>query len=289
MAHSGIGFTANVTTTNGVDTLTLTSGTTGTAGTLTVAPGIVASGIGVTATVVTNGTKSTLLLQSGTAGSTGALTVNSGIVATSDTLLSPSVTAGTDADSSTGASAVASTATLTSIANVGDTLTGSISIQVGGGAAHSIKVPPSDSTLSGLAGAITAAGIGVSASVVTNSKGSYLSLTSATAGSNGSLKVTSSVLDATNSSNATLSYTSSSDQSAIGNLGISVNNDGSIALDATSLDSLLNSDYSGVVGFFQGANGWGQNFSNTLTYAGTSAATGVLSLVSTPTATSNPR
>ena len=43
---------------------------------------------------------------------------------------------------------------------------------------------------------------------------------------------------------------------------MSVNNDGSIALDATSLDSVLNSDYSGVVGFFQDANGWGQNFSS---------------------------
>jgi flagellar hook-associated protein 2 len=277
---TGIGFTANVTTAGGVDTLALTSGTTGTAGTLTVTPVIVASGTGVTATVVTNGTQSTLSLQSQTAGSTGALTVNSGIVATSDTLLSPSVTAGIDADSSTGASAVASAATLTSIANVGDTLTGSISIQVGSGAAQKINVPFFDSTLSGLASSITASHIGVSASVVTNSKGSYLSLTSATAGSNGSLTVTSSVLDATNSSNATLSYTSSSDLSALGNLGISVNNDGSIALDATSLDSLLNSDYSGVAGFFQGANGWGQNFSNTLTYSGTSAATGVLSLVS---------
>jgi hypothetical protein len=44
-----------------------------------------------------------------------------------------------------------------------------------------------------------------------------------------------------------------------------VNNDGSLTLDATSLDSVLNSDYSGVVGFFQNANSWGQTFSNMLT------------------------
>jgi flagellar hook-associated protein 2 len=131
-----------------------------------------------------------------------------------------------------------------------------------------------------LANAITQAKIGVSASVVINGNGSYLSLTSGTAGSAGDLTVTSSILDAADTSTANLGYTNSSDVSALGNLGLSVNNDGSITLDATSLDSVLNSDYSGVVGFFQGANGWGQDFSSILTNAGTSAATGVLSLVS---------
>jgi len=64
-------------------------------------------------------------------------------------------------------------------------------------------------------------------------------------------------------------------------LGISVNNDGTIAMDATSLDSLLNSDYSGVVGFFQNASGWGQNFSTMLTNSGTTQGTGILALAST--------
>ena len=66
--------------------------------------------------------------------------------------------------------------------------------------------------------------------------------------------------------------------SNISDLGISVNNDGTLTFDATSLDSLLNSDYSGVVGFFQNANSWGQNFSNMLTNAGTSSSTGILAL-----------
>jgi flagellar hook-associated protein 2 len=277
---TGLGFTANVTTANGVDTLTLTSGTSGSTGTLTVTPAIQSAGIGVSAKVVTDGTESTLSFLSQTAGSTGALTVSSSINATSDTLLNPTVTAGIDADSNTGASATTSTATLTSIADGGDTLTGSIAIQVGGGTAQTIKVPAADSTLSGLAGAINSAKMGVTASVVTSSYGAWLSLTSGTAGSDGTLNVTSNILDTINPSNATLNYTNSSDVSGLGNLGISVNNDGSITLDAESLDSVLNSDYSGVVGFFQGANGWGQNFSNTLNSSGTSMATGVLSLVS---------
>ena len=87
------------------------------------------------------------------------------------------------------------------------------------------------------------------------------------------LTVTSSILDTTNTSTANLAYTNSSDitpeqpwhqreQRWVDRL------------DATSLDSVLNSDYSGVTGFFQSANGWGQNFSNMLTNAGTSSRNG---------------
>ncbi len=147
-------------------------------------------------------------------------------------------------------------------------------------------MPPNSATspsnnLSGLADAINAANIGVTASVVQNGNGSWsLSLESETAGSAGNLTVTSNVLDATNTSNATLSYTNSSDVNSLTSLGISVNNDGSISLDTASLDSMLNSDYSGVVGFFQNANSWGMSFSNMLTNAGTSSPTGILALAS---------
>jgi flagellar hook-associated protein 2 len=41
---------------------------------------------------------------------------------------------------------------------------------------------------------------------------------------------------------------------------------------------VLNSDYSGVVGFFQNANSWGMSFSTMLTNAGSSSPTGVLAL-----------
>jgi flagellar hook-associated protein 2 len=90
--------------------------------------------------------------------------------------------------------------------------------------------------------------------------------------------VTSNILDTTNTSTSTLSYMNSSDITNLTALGISVNNDGSIALDTATLDSALNSDYGSVVGFFQNANSWGMTFSNMLTNAGTSSPTGVLSL-----------
>jgi flagellar hook-associated protein 2 len=69
-----------------------------------------------------------------------------------------------------------------------------------------------------------------------------------------------------------------SQDTAISSLGISVNNDGSLTFDAGSLDSVLNSDYSGVAGFFQNVNSWGQAFLTMLTHAGSSSTTGILSL-----------
>ena len=271
---TGMGFGAAVTTTDGVSTLTLTSGTSGSAGTLTVTPAIYAAGTGVTANIATSNDESTLSLLSRTAGAGGALTVDSSIQATSDTPLSFQSAAGTSTQNSTGA--------LTPVANANDVLTGSVSIQVGSGTAQTVNLPSSGGTLADLRDAINSAKAGVTASIGTSSGGlPVLSLLSATGGSAGTLILTSSLLDTTNLANTTLNYTNSSDVSSIGNLGISVNNDGTIALDATSLDSTLNSDYSGVLGFFQNTNSWGQMFANILTNAGTSSATGVLALAST--------
>jgi flagellar hook-associated protein 2 len=167
------------------------------------------------------------------------------------------------------------------ISNASDLLSGSISIQVGSDAAQSISVPASpDNTLAGLADAINTAAIGASASVITNSDGTYLSLISGTAGSAGDLTVTSNILDTTSTNTAALNYTNSSDINSLTTLGISVNNDGSLTFNADSLDSVMNSDFSSVSGFFQNANSWGQSFTSILTNAGTSATTGILSLAS---------
>jgi len=169
------------------------------------------------------------------------------------------------------------------VASGSDVLTGSVTIQVGSGAGQ-IFTPPftsdasTENTIAGLAVAINAADMGVTASVVTSDGQSILSLLSANSGAPGDLTVTSNLLDATNTSTSTLGYTNSSDVNNLTSLGISVNNDGSLTLDVTSLDSVLNSDYSGVAGFFQNANSWGMSFSTMLTNAGTSSPTGVLAL-----------
>jgi flagellar hook-associated protein 2 len=112
-----------------------------------------------------------------------------------------------------------------------------------------------------------------------------LSLVSQTAGTAGNLTAVSSLLDTTNTSIKTLNYTNSSDVSTLGNLGISVNNNGTITFDAATLDSVLNTDYNSVVGFFQSPSGWGQTFSGMLTNAGTSTNSGILSLASSSNST----
>jgi flagellar hook-associated protein 2 len=248
-----------------------------------------ASNMGVTATVVTSNGESTLSLLSHTAGSSGALSVTSAITATSDQLLSYTGSAGTDATSAS--SATTSNGTLSGVPSTGDTLTGSIAIQVGSGATQTITLgtatlPDGDpvDSLSSLETYINdnSTSLGVSASIVQNTGADTysLTLTSNTAGTAGNLTVTSSILDTTNTSSTTLNYTNSSDISTLANLGITVSSsdDGTLTFDATSLDSVLNSDYSGVVGFFQNTNSWGQSFATMLNNSGSTSTTGILSL-----------
>jgi flagellar hook-associated protein 2 len=87
-----------------------------------------------------------------------------------------------------------------------DILSGSLSIQIGSGS--SIPVPVvsgSSDTLSTYAAAINAAGVGVSASVISDTTGSRLSLVSNTSGLAGQLTVTGSISDSTTSSPIALS------------------------------------------------------------------------------------
>jgi flagellar hook-associated protein 2 len=239
-----------------------------------------AASIGVTANVVTADGESTLTLLSPTAGAAGGLIVNSAIVATGDTPLSYSGSLATSTQNSNG--------TLTSIPSASDVLSGSISIQVGTGTSRTVSMAAVNSaegasTLTALNSYLTAnaSTLGVASTVAENNDGSYsLSLVSNTGGSTGNLMVSSNLLDTTNLTSTTLNYGNQSDINSLTSLGISVNNDGSLTFDATSLDSLLNSDYSGVAGFLQGPNGWGQTFSTMLNNAGTSTATGVLALAS---------
>jgi flagellar hook-associated protein 2 len=180
---------------------------------------------------------------------------------------------------------------LDAIQTAGDALSGSLSIQVGGGsvenvvigaapttpAANTIYTGSGGNTLAGIASAINGAAIGVTANVVTNGSGTQLELVSNLAGSAGALTVNSSITDTT--TGTALSYNSGgTDISSLTQLGIDVGDDGTLTLNSSTLNSLLNSDYGGVTGFFQNANSWGTTFANTINNAGTNSPTGVLSL-----------
>jgi flagellar hook-associated protein 2 len=230
--------------------------------------------MGVSASVTTSGGESSLSLLSHTAGSNGVPVVDSNLVAQSATALTYGNTSPYTSTTADGG--------LIGGGPANDVLSGSVTVQVGRGTAATIQVPSSNATLAGLAAAIDNANLGVSATPVENANGSWsISLLSGTVGASGALTITSNLLDQTNTTSQSLNYTNSSDVSSLTGLGISVNSDGSLSLDATSLDSLLNADYSGVIGFFQNANSWGMGFSNVLTNAGTGSPTGILALAST--------
>jgi flagellar hook-associated protein 2 len=92
----------------------------------------------------------------------------------------------------------------TAITNANDTLSGTLTIQ---GTQFNVDSGDNDNTLSTLSAAINAAGIGVSASVITDSSGSRLSIVSGTSGAAGQLTISSS-LSGTSSGSITFPSTS---------------------------------------------------------------------------------
>jgi len=224
--------------------------------------------IGVTAGISTSFGRSTLSLTSQIAGKAGALSVSSSLTGTAPTKLGYTAT-----DNTSGA--------LDTVSDGADMLSGSLSIQVGSGAAQTVTIGQGSNTLQGLADAINAtAGIGVTATVQTNADGSAQLLFAADPGITGKLVVTSNVLDTTHTNSNSIGYTSSSDISTLANLGItsSTNYDGTLTFDPSILDSALNTDFGGVIGFFQGLNSWGQSVARILNSAGNTSSNGILKL-----------
>ena len=61
-------------------------------------------------------------------------------------------------------------------------------------------------------------------------------------------------------------------------LGISVNNDGTLTLSSSTLDAKLNANYADVIGFFQNSGSFGQNLNSTLLQQGSASPTGAVTL-----------
>ncbi|HEV2647554.1 MAG TPA: flagellar filament capping protein FliD [Acidobacteriaceae bacterium] len=117
-----------------------------------------------------------------------------------------------------------------------DKLSGSLSIQIGSG--HSVPVPVvsgTSDTLATYAAAINAADVGVSASVISDTTGSRLSLVSNTGGVAGQITVTGSLTDTTTSSGVALST---------GLLG----QDAQLTVDGVAVDSGSNTISSAIPG-----------------------------------------
>jgi len=84
---------------------------------------------------------------------------------------------------------------------------------------------------------------------------------------------------------ALFSGTASGSISNITQLGLTVNNDGTLALNSDTLDSVLNSNYSDVTGFLQNAGSFGQTLSSALSSVGTQAPNGAIYLAQQQNAT----
>jgi len=261
---------------DGTSTLSLSTALSG-GGALTMRSSLDIPGLGVTAAVVTSSGVSSLTLINQSAGTNGAMTVHSTITASIPDALNYTAQVGTGSASNSG--------TLAAV-NATDVLGGSLIIQEGGGAQATVtmdqvQAAEGGTTLDDLAQYIHANGalLVVDAAIVTNSDGTVsLSLTSNSGGSAGTMNITSNLYNTSQATSAALHYTSSSDINNFTALGISANNDGTLTFNANQLDSLLNSDFASVVGFFQNANSWGQRINGILNSTGTASSTGILNL-----------
>jgi flagellar hook-associated protein 2 len=156
-----------------------------------------------------------------------------------------------------------------------DVLSGSLSIAVGTGSATTVDVP-ANGTLADLATAINSANLGVTASVITSGTAATLSVANSTSGSTGAITVDSSGLtDTTSGSAVTFGTSQSNAVTSLTQLGVSVNDDGTLSLDNDTLDSLLDSNYQDVVNFLEPSasyTSFGGNFTTVLNTLGSSSS-----------------
>lgn len=135
----------------------------------------------------------------------------------------------------------------------------------GTGQSAAITTP---STLAQIAADLNAAGTGYAATL--DPTGTILTVTAA-GSSPATLAATAPTLDSGGSGSIT----------SLTQLGITVNNDGTLALDTSTLDSVLNSNYQDVVNFFQPSatfTSFGGNFTNVLNNLGNTAPDGAIYL-----------
>ena len=135
----------------------------------------------------------------------------------------------------------------------------------GAGSSAAITAP---STLAQIAADLNVAGTGYSATL--DPTGTILTVT-AEASSPAPLATAAPTLASSGSGSVT----------SLTQLGIDVNNDGTLTFDSSTLDNLLNSNYQDVVNFLQPGNGFtsfGDNFTNTLNNLGNAAPDGLIYL-----------
>jgi flagellar hook-associated protein 2 len=118
------------------------------------------------------------------------------------TLLSASTTATAGSHTVTVQQLAQTSTEASSAVAANDTLSGSFTFHIGSGSSQTVSVDPANATMAGLAATINQAGLGVTASVITDSSGSRLSLISQTGGGAGQINIDSSALSDTTAGSA---------------------------------------------------------------------------------------
>lgn len=233
----------------------------------TLAAAINAAAIGVSATVISDASGARLSLVSGTGGGAGQLTVSSAL---SDTITSASI-GFTSGQTGQNGSLVVDGVSLSSASNtVTDAIPGVTFQMLSSAVGTPVQVQiTNDNTAVATAMSSFVSAYNVVAGDIKTQTGKDANGNAQPLAGNSTLSLIQNQL-----STALLGGTASGNISSITQLGISVNNDGTLTLDTNALNSALNTNYYNIQGYLQSASSFGQNFSSILNGLGTQAPGG---------------
>jgi flagellar hook-associated protein 2 len=237
----------------------------------TLSAAINAANIGVTASVITDSSGSRLSIVSGTSGAAGQLTIAASLTdASSNPVTFPSTSGQLGQD----ATLVVDGVSVTSPSNTVTTAIPGISFQLLAVSSTPLQVQITDDTTS----------IGTAISSFISAYNKVIGDINTQSGNDSSGKpeplLGSPVLAQLQGTLAGSLFTGAASGSIknITQLGISMNNDGTLTLNADTLSSALNTNLADVTGFLQNSGSFGQTMSTTLNNLGTQAPNGSIYL-----------
>ncbi len=237
----------------------------------TLASAINAASVGVTASVITDASGSRLSVVSGTGGSAGQLTISSDLA---------DATAGTSVGFSVGQIGKNASLTVDGIAlsTASNTVTNAIPgvtfqlLASNVGTSVQVQITNDDSSVMSAINSFVSAYNAVVADI-NSQEGKDSNGNAEPLYGNPTLSLIQNQL-----SLALLGGSASGSISNIGQLGISVNNDGTLTLDSGVLQNALDTDYADVTGFLQNSGSFGRNFTSVLNNLGAQAPNGEIYL-----------
>ena len=237
----------------------------------TLASAINSANLGVTASVITDASGSRLSLVSGTSGSAGQLTISSDLTdATTGASVGFSV-----GQTGKNASLTVDGIALSTVSNTVNNAIPGVTFQLLAsdvGTSVQVQITNDDSSVISAMSSFVSAYNAVVKDITTQ-EGKDSNGNAEPLYGNPTLALIQSQL-----SQALLGGSASGSISNIGQLGISMNNDGTLTLDSGALQSALDSNYSDVTGFLQNSGSFGQNFATVLNNLGTQAPNGEIYL-----------